>query len=78
MGLLSTVALLVLGPTVWVDVLGNAEAVFPYKYPALITSPLAFATIYVVSRFDRSDRALRDREGFDEQCAIAFGTGYSA
>lgn len=72
-GLVSTVCLLLLGPTVWVEVLGYATPVFPYKYPALITCPLAFASIYLVSRFDHSDRALRDRAGFEEQCKVAFG-----
>ncbi len=72
-GLISTVTLLVLGPTVWVDILGYAEPIFPYKYPALITSPVAFAAIYLVSRLDNSVRAVRDREGFDGQCKAAFG-----
>jgi cation/acetate symporter len=71
-GLISTVALLLLGPTVWVDVLGHAAPVFPYKYPALITCPLAFVTIYLVSRYDGSARGILDRDGFDAQCKVAF------
>ena len=71
-GLISTIALLVLGPTVWVDVLGHAAPVFPYKYPALITCPAAFVTIYLVSRFDGSVRAVLDRDGFDAQYKVAF------
>ena len=71
-GLISTVSLLVLGPTVWVDVLGHSTAVFPYKYPALITCPLAFAAIYLVSRFDGSARAILDKKGFDAQWKVAF------
>ena len=71
-GLVSTVALLLLGPTVWVEVLGHATPVFPYKYPALITCPLAFASIWLVSRFDGSKRAVLDRQGYDEQRLIAF------
>jgi cation/acetate symporter len=72
-GLLSTIALLILGPTVWVEVLGHVAPIFPYKYPALITCPVAFTAIYLVSRFDGSTRAILDRDGFDEQCRVAFG-----
>ncbi|MEA1983858.1 MAG: cation acetate symporter, partial [Campylobacterota bacterium] len=32
LGLATAVALVVLGPIVWVQILGNAEAIFPYKY----------------------------------------------
>jgi len=71
-GLVSTVGLLVLGPTVWVDVLGNSAPIFPYKYPALITSPLAFVAIYLGSRLDSSARALLDKQGFDAQWKVAF------
>lgn len=72
-GLLSTVTLLLIGPTVWVEVLGYATPIFPYKYPALITCPLAFISIYLFSRLDRSARGLRDRAGYDAQCKVAFG-----
>lgn len=33
MGLLTAIVLVILGPIVWVDILGNDEAIFPYKYP---------------------------------------------
>ena len=35
LGLGTAVLLVILGPIVWVDILGYAEAIFPYKYPAL-------------------------------------------
>lgn len=41
-GGVSALFLIILSPTVWVDVLGNAEAVFPYKFPTIISLPLAF------------------------------------
>ena len=50
-GLVSAVALTVLGPDVWVTVLGHATAVFPIDPPALVSMPLAYATAYAVSRF---------------------------
>jgi cation/acetate symporter len=66
-GLVSALALVVLSPTVWVTVLGHAEAIFPYDHPALFSMPLAFLVLVVVSVLDRSAQARRDREGFDDQ-----------
>ncbi len=42
-GAILAVGLIVISPTVWVDVLGNAQAIFPWKNPALISLPAAFA-----------------------------------
>ncbi len=41
-GAILAVGLIILSPTVWVDVLGNAQAIFPWKNPALISLPAAF------------------------------------
>ena len=41
--LVLAVGLIIISPTVWVDVLGNAQAIFPWKNPALISLPAAFA-----------------------------------
>ena len=71
-GLVVAITLMVFGPTVWVDVLGHAQPIFPYKYPVLFSSPLAFACIWLISKLDRSERAQRDREQFDEMARIAF------
>ncbi|MDT8324757.1 MAG: cation acetate symporter, partial [Bacteroidota bacterium] len=43
------VGLIVLSPTVWVDVFGNAEAIFPLKNPALFSMAAAFIMGIVVS-----------------------------
>jgi cation/acetate symporter len=48
-GLALSIGLMVLGPTIWVDVLGNASPVFPYKYPALFSMPAAFLVSWIVS-----------------------------
>jgi cation/acetate symporter len=48
-GLASALLLLILGPDVWVKVLGFAAPVFPVEYPTLITMPLAFAVAVTVS-----------------------------
>ena len=66
-GLLVALGLVILSPAVWVRILGFSEAIFPYDFPTLISMPLAFITIYLVSKLDRSSRASQDRAGFDAQ-----------
>lgn len=68
-GLATALILIVLSPTVWVDVLGNAKGseIFPFKNPAIFSMPLAFVVTFVVSILDRSDRAQKDKAGFDAQ-----------
>ncbi len=67
LGLLTAAVLVVLGPTVWVDFLGHAEAVFPYKYPALFSVSAAFIGIWFFSITDRSESAQREKEAFEAQ-----------
>lgn len=67
LGLLTAAVLVILGPTVWVDVLGNAEAIFPYKYPALFSVSAAFFGIWFFSITDSSDSAAKEREAFEAQ-----------
>lgn len=61
-GLATAVLLVTLGPIVWVEVLGNAEAIFPYKYPALFSVTAAFIAIYIFSITDKSESAGEERE----------------
>jgi len=63
-GLLLALGLTILSPAVWVAVLGNAKAVFPYGSPAIFSMPAAFLTIWIVSLLDRSGRAAVDRGGY--------------
>ena len=67
LGLLTAVSLVVLGPIVWVQILGNEEAVFPYKYPALFSVFVAFAGIWYFSVTDKSAAGAQEREKFDQQ-----------
>ena len=67
LGLLTAGVLVILGPTVWVDVLGHAEAIFPYKYPALFSVSAAFIGIWFFSITDSSDSAAKEREAFEAQ-----------
>ena len=48
-GTLTSVILILLSPTVWVDLLGNAQAVSDLKNPGIISVPLAFVVGIVVS-----------------------------
>jgi cation/acetate symporter len=48
-GLFASVALIILGPAVWVKILGHAAPVFPSDYPTLVTVPLAFLVAIGVS-----------------------------
>lgn len=67
LGLISAMAFVVLSKSVWVDVFGFAEAIFPYTQPALFSMPLAFAAAYVGSRIDRSVRAKAEKAAFEDQ-----------
>jgi cation/acetate symporter len=60
-GLGSCLLLIVLGPSVWVAILGNPEPIFAYHYPTLISLPLAVLVLWLVSVIDRSPQALMDR-----------------
>jgi len=66
-GLATAVILVILGPIVWVDILGNAEAIFPYKYPALFSVISAFVSIWFFSITDSSHNAKAEREAFEAQ-----------
>ena len=66
-GLLTAIVLTVLSPTVWVDVMGNAQAIFPYKYPALFSTLAAFVAIWFFSITDHSAAAQQERSKFVEQ-----------
>jgi cation/acetate symporter len=63
-GLVTAIGLMVLGPAVWVGVLGNPAPLFPEAYPGLYAVVAAFATMWLVSRLDTSARATLDRENF--------------
>ena len=66
-GLISALVLVILGPVVWTSILGNAEAIVPYKFPAVFSVPLAFIAIWFFSITDTSDDAKRCIEEFDAQ-----------
>jgi cation/acetate symporter len=65
-GLLSSIGLIVIGPQVWVSVLGFERPLFPYNYPALFTLPLALLVTWLVSMTDRSTRGILDRQNYND------------
>ena len=69
LGLISAVALIVLGPTVWVDVLGHEKGteLFPYKNPAIFSMTIAFVATWLFSVMDKSRSAIEERAKFDGQ-----------
>ena len=67
LGLITAVLLTVLSKSVWVDVFGYADAIFPYASPALFSMSAGFAGIWLFSILDNSPRARIDRAGYEAQ-----------
>lgn len=68
-GLISAVVLIIISPSVWVDVMGNPKGseLFPYKNPAIFSMTLAFVITWLVSVMDNSAQAQAERKLFDAQ-----------
>jgi cation/acetate symporter len=67
LGLITAVVLTILSKSIWVDIFGNAEAIFPYTSPALFSMTAGFVGIWLFSILDNSKRAAIDRAGFPAQ-----------
>ncbi len=76
-GLVAAVLFVLLSKSVWVTVLGNAQALFPYDQPALFSMPLAFLVTIVLSKLDNSAEAQAERAAFEDQYVRA-QTGFGA
>ena len=61
-----SVGLIILGPAIWVNILGHEKPVFPYAYPAVFSMPAAFIMMWIVSVLDNSRTAESDRNKHDE------------
>jgi len=66
-GLFIAILLVILGPVVWVDIFGNNEAIFPYKYPALFSMVVTFVGIWFFSKTDKSKNSTAEKELFESQ-----------
>ena len=67
LGLIAAIAFVVLGPTVWVQILGFATPIFPYEHYALFSMAIAFGGIWFFSVTDRSARAEIDKANYRHQ-----------
>ena len=67
LGLATAVVLTLLSKSVWVDVLGNSAAIFPYASPAIFSMAVGFFGIWIFSITDKGPRARIDRAGFEAQ-----------
>ena len=79
LGLISSVGLTILSPSVWEVTLGNAKgsAWFPYSSPALFSVTIGFVGIWLFSILDRSPQAAKERAAFKAQ-QVRSETGYGA
>ena len=66
-GLFTAILLVILGPVVWVDIFGNNEAFFPYKYPALFSMIVTFVGIWLFSMTDKSKNSKVEKKLFESQ-----------
>ena len=69
LGLISSVGLTIVSPSVWEATLGNPKgsAWFPYTSPALFSMTIGFVGIWLFSIMDRSANATKEREAFAAQ-----------
>ena len=79
LGLISSVGLTVVSPSVWEATLGNPKgsAWFPYTSPALFSMTIGFVGIWLFSVLDRSPQAAKERALFDAQ-QVRSETGFGA
>ena len=66
-GLITAVVLTILSKSIWVDIFHNAEALFPYKSPALFSVTAGFVGIWLFSLLDSSAQAAREKLAYDAQ-----------
>ena len=79
LGLISSVALTVVSPSVWEATLGNPKgsAWFPYASPALFSMTIGFLGVWLFSVLDKSPQAAKERADFKAQ-QIRSETGFGA
>ena len=76
-GIVGSLGLLIIGPTVWTKVLNMGPAIFPYDFPTFVVLPLVLIVAFVASVTDRSASADKERAAFGPQ-EIRSETGLGA
>jgi cation/acetate symporter len=72
LGLIFTVLLVILGPTIWVDIFQFHNPVFPYKYPALFSVTFSFFSIMVISKIDKNNNSKDNINKFSKMINKAY------
>lgn len=69
LGLISSVGLTIVSPSVWEATLGHpaGSALFPYTSPALFSMTIGFLGVWLFSITDNSTRAANERDAFEAQ-----------
>ncbi|MGB0126336.1 MAG: cation acetate symporter, partial [Rhodocyclaceae bacterium] len=67
LGLITAVVLTVLSKSIWVDVIGNKAAIFPYTSPALFSMAAGFLGIWLFSLVDGSEQARQEKLDYEAQ-----------
>jgi cation/acetate symporter len=76
-GILGSIGLLIIGPTVWTKVLGMGPALFPYDFPTFVVLPAVLIVAYLTSITDNSASGNNERAAFAAQ-QIRSETGLGA
>ena len=79
LGLISSVALTIVSPSVWEATFGNPKgsALFPYTSPALFSMTIGFVGIWLFSILDKSKNAEAERAAYPAQ-RVRSETGFGA
>jgi cation/acetate symporter len=67
LGLIGATVLVILGPTVWTEILKMGPPIFPLKYPAIFSMTIAFLGIWIGSMTDTSERGKKECDSFEAQ-----------
>ena len=65
--LAAALILVMLGPTVWVTLLGFDKPIFPYNYPTLFAMLANLVCAFWFSVTDKSNRAITESQSFGTQ-----------
>ncbi|MGE4319373.1 MAG: sodium/solute symporter [Deferribacterales bacterium] len=72
-GAISATILIIISPTVWVDVLHHEKAIFPLKNPAVVSMTLSFAVAFIASIMTPDKKAQEQYE--EDKIRVYLGVG---